>query len=354
MLGEAALALALAVVAAAGPPKRLLHQLTKPMDLGVADILHAAQNNNVTLSPVDGRVRAIVRHMGDPDSAELAQEVAHPVRWNVSALTGVAPDGWADGAGQRGYRDEVGSNAFQVAGREFASWINSSSWTHSSPVRGGGPQAQLYAEIPATAPRPWATEGPPGVFTTDPRRLLALEVSAKLPVLQGKLAKPNVSGADAQFGLGFYAHDTVSKKSYVGGGNIWDSRPFGYQCGSEFIGSDTFTPFASSPILNSSKYSSPGRGSAPFTAGEAWSEWRWYKVTVSAAQMELAARDINAKYPGTNISENAADYQLSLVLLGNEVAPTGAALDGCPVAYSNAYANFSAYIEHRSSSERAA
>lgn len=66
--------------------------------------------------------------------------------------------------------------------------------------------------------------------------------------------------------------------------------------------------------------------------------------------MELAARDINAKYPGTNISENAADYQLSLVLLGNEVAPTGAALDGCPVAYSNAYANFSAYIEHRSSS----
>ena len=323
----------------------VVHRLTLPMQLSAKDILHAAQNNNATLSPADGRVRAIVRHMGDPGTRELAEEVDHLVSWNVSALTGVAPRSWQQGGGQRGFRNEAGSNAFQAAGIEFASWINTSSWTHTSPVRGGGPQTQLYATVPVSAPRPWATEGPPGVFTTKPGRRLAMEVMAKLPVLEGKLAKPNVSGADAQFGLAFYAHDTVSKKSYVGGGNIWDSRPFGYQNGVEVLGSDTWTPFASSPILPSSKYSSPGEGSALFTAEQTWSEWRWYKVTVSGAQLELAAAAINKRYPGTNISENAADYTISLLLLGNEVAPTGTALNDCPVAYSNAYANFSAYIE---------
>ena len=45
------------------------------------------------------------------------------------------------------------------------------------------------------------------------------------------MAKPNESGADVQFGLAFYAHDTRSKKTYVGGGNIFDSRPFGFQNG---------------------------------------------------------------------------------------------------------------------------
>ena len=183
------------------------------------------------------------------------------------------------------------------------------------------------------------------------------------------MAKPNESGADVQFGLAFYAHDTRSKKTYVGGGNIFDSRPFGYQngvvsrhdiagiwvaffsrcqryrCRQEVIGSDTFTPFASSPILNTSKYSSPGEGSTFFTAERPWSEWRWFKVTISGDQVELAAKAINERFQGTNISENAADYVVSLVLLGNEVAPTGTALNGCPVAFSNAFANFSAYIE---------
>ena len=160
----------------------VVHRLTQPMQLSAADILHAAENTNATLSPADGRVRAIIRHMGDPGTPELAEEVAHPVSWNVSAFTGVAPPGWQQGDGQRGYRDAPGSNAFQAAGAEFASWINSSSWTHASPVRGGGPQAQLYATVPPTAPRPWAVEGPPGVFATKPGRRLALEVSAKLPV----------------------------------------------------------------------------------------------------------------------------------------------------------------------------
>ena len=61
--------------------------------------------------------------------------------------------------------------------------------------------------------------------------------------------------------------------------------------------------------------------------------------------MELAATAINQRFPGTNTARNTADYTISLLLLGNEVAPTGTALNDCPLAYSNAYANFSADIE---------
>ena len=127
-----------------------------------------------------------VRHMGDPGTRELAQEIAHNITWNASRLTGVAPSGWEQGAGQQGCYDREGANAFQSAGAEFASWINTSSWTHTVGVRGGGPQAQVYANLNGTT-RPWKTRG----------AKLWIEAWVKLPVVSGHLAAPNVPGSSA-------------------------------------------------------------------------------------------------------------------------------------------------------------
>ena len=91
---------------------------------------------------------------------------------------------------------------------------------------------------------PWATAG----------AKLWVEAWVKLPTLSGVIAAPNKPGTVAQLGLEYYAADTVSGKRFAGGGAIWDSRPFGYQCGSEFVASDTYTPFASTPIMPGTKY----------------------------------------------------------------------------------------------------
>ena len=43
-----------------------------------------------------------VQHIGDPGTAELAEEVAHPITWAVGDYTGFYP---ANPGAQRGYRD---------------------------------------------------------------------------------------------------------------------------------------------------------------------------------------------------------------------------------------------------------
>ena len=273
-----------------------------------------------------------VRHMGDPGTRELAQEIAHNITWNASGLTGVAPSGWEQGAGQRGCYDREGANAFQSAGAEFASWINTSSWTHTVGVRGGGPQAQVYANLNGTT-RPWKTRG----------AKLWIEAWVKLPVVSGHLAAPNVPGAVGQLGIEYYARDSISGKNFAGGGAIWDSRPFGDGCGSEFVASDTFTPFASSPIMPGTKYASAAPGSAYYRNVKPWSNYEYFAMTVNAAQLEAAARDINTRFPGTNISEDARTYTVSSIIYGNEV--TGYEVDGQDMAYASAVANLSAWVE---------
>eukprot|EP00947_MAST-08B_sp_MAST-8B-sp1_P001412 g1412.t1 len=99
--------------------------------------------------------------------------------------------------------------------------------------------------------------------------------------------------------------------------------------------------WASAPIKLGTKYISAGKGSSYYANVDGWKEWRFFKFTVSAAQLELSVRDINTRFPGTNISESAADYILVNVLYGNEV--TG--YFDHPMAYASSVANFSAYVE---------
>jgi len=334
----------LVLMLATGIAGRSVLQLSKPMSLSATSILRESQNTDPTLSPPT-EIRAIVRHMGDPGTLELQREIATSITWNVSRLTGVAPPvGWQSGSGQRGCYDREGANAFQAAGSVFASWINTSSWNHTVGVRGGGPQAQVYTQWDAaTTTRPWAIKDAAGGLTTSYTRRMAVECSAKLPVITGQLAAPGVVGAVGQMGLQFYAKDTVSGKLFSSGGAIWDSRPFGNDNGNEFVASDTFTPFASSCMLpgNVTKYISVANGSAYYSNTKAWSEWRWFKYTVSARQLELAAHAINDRFPGTNISTRAADYEVTSMGWGNEV--TG--YFDHPLAYGMAVANLSAYVE---------
>jgi hypothetical protein len=218
--------------------------------------------------------------------------------------------------------------------------VNTSSWAHKVGVRGGGPQAQVYANQNGTV-HPWAIAG----------AKLWVEAWVKLPTLSGVIAAPNVSGTVAQLGLEYYARDTVSGKSFAGGGAIWDSRPFGYQCGSEFVASDTYTPFASTPIMPGTKYASAAPGSNHYCNVNTWTDYKYFGFTVSATQLELAATEINKRFPGTNISQDARKYTIETIIYGNEV--TGYEAPGNHMSYASAVANLSAWVEVQAASPAA-
>ena len=77
--------------------------------------------------------------------------------------------------------------------------------------------------------------------------------------------------------------------------------------------------------------------------GRSFCNWRHFGFTVSASQLELAARDVNKRFPGTNISEDARKYAVETIIYGNEV--TGYEAPGNHMAYASAVANLSAWVE---------
>ena len=108
--------------------------------------------------PADGNLYVAVRHMGVPGTAELVGEVAHAVSWDVGSITGVHVPPARRSSTQRGFGNQASmSNAYQLDCRAFGSFINTASFNHSSPIRGGGENVAYSAAFPLStaAPRPW-------------------------------------------------------------------------------------------------------------------------------------------------------------------------------------------------------
>ena len=178
-------------------------------------------------SVIDGDLYVTVRHMGSPGTPELLDEVATPIiSWDVGSVTGMHVPASQRISTQRGFRDDGGkSNAFQLH-CGFGSFIDTSSFNHSAPIRGGGENVVYTAAFPLDAsPRPWSDE----------RRetKLVLQAVAGVPTME---LDPYAGHAGVgQLSFGFYLHDGTSGKTFCFILQMFDSRPAGTGNGQEVI-----------------------------------------------------------------------------------------------------------------------
>jgi hypothetical protein len=262
-----------------------------------------------TAAPADGSLYVAVRHMGAPGSAELLGEVARPVTWDVGAVSGVPVPAARRASTQRGYRDQEGHNAFQLDCRSFGSFINTSSFNHSAAIRGGGENVVYTAAFPAsTAPRPWSG----GAGTR-----LVLEALVGVATMELAPA-PSGSPGVGQLSFGFYLHDGSSGKTFCFILQIFDSRRFGVGNGAEFIASDTFTPFVSSPLVKGMNYSTVCDRSATLQNASPFGEQR-FCVSVSSEQLGAAISAVNSRFAGTDLGTDLGKYRLTSVMILHEV-----------------------------------
>ena len=142
--------------------------------------------------------------MGAPGTAELIGEVTNLVTWDVGSVSGVHMPAALRPSTQRGYRNAAGvSNAFQLHGRTFGSYINTASFNHSAPIRGGGENVVYTAAFPPGAIRPWRDSTATGSSGT---ARLGMEAVVGVPTMELTPA-PGGSPGVGQLSFGFYLHD---------------------------------------------------------------------------------------------------------------------------------------------------
>lgn len=249
-----------------------------------------------------------VRHMGDPGTLARLWQVAWPVTWDVASVTGlqVPPPaaGW-----QRGFLDlglPAGTNAFQLHCASAGFMINTWSFPHAEPVVGGGPHAILERNF-----------DPPLPLWTRPGAELTLQVEAQVPWTY-------VPGDGvAQLSFVYYLRHAMRGTFHAHVVALWDSRASLAPRLSEYVANDTFTSFASTPLVDRLPDGSPPRYatrspySRPLALGPGWSGWRFLRAHVSRAQAAAMLSDAARADP--SIDPDPAAWQLVSALVFLEV-----------------------------------
>ena len=285
--------------------------------------------------PLD-RAHLRVSYWGDPGTAEAAGAIGRAVGWDVGALTGVPSLGPAY---QRGYYDSglpTATSAVQANCAQVGVLLNTYWFSHTQPVRGGGPQASYGMKRAYPVPvyrRPgedlvvqghlrlpfvhWSEESAVGqivfVYYMQPLRCPAQFPDA--PVC------PAATGAN---GVPAFAHVIA----------LYDSRDAAdpHAPTAEARGNDTYTAFFSSPLLDADRDGRPLRylTRSPYsrTTGyryQTWREWGFFRVHVSRAQMALmideARRNVAAM---AALSPDPSDWGVVLAAALVETVPTAA------------------------------
>ena len=124
---------------------------------------------------------------------------------------------------------------------------------------------------------------------------------------------------------GFYLHDGTSAKTFCFILQMFDSRPFGDGNGQEFVASDTFTPFVSTPLIKHAKYSTVGTSSTTLRNAKPFGSVP-FSVSVSSQQLRAAIEAVNSRFNGTDLGDKLEEYRLTSVMILHEtllVAGTG-------------------------------
>ena len=238
----------------------------------------------------------LIRHMGE-DAAR------NEVSWDASYYTGFQPTFDLSNY-QRGEFDAgppVGSNAFQMQGYQVGCMINTWSfdWT---PVTGGGPHCALQYRWDTaldTTPKPWSTDD----------ASLAFQLSLKIPWHSKSGSNPHE--AVAQSNMVIYLED----KSGITLGIVvalFDPRP-SYQ---EYVSHDTYTAFASAPLLEGQSYITKSPYSFAYSS-EPFSDPRFMRVHITRQNLENIIHDANAS--GFLLDTAVNDYTLHSVLWLTEI-----------------------------------
>lgn len=258
-----------------------------------------------------------VQHIGDPGSAELANEVANWVTWAVGDVTGFYPPDPASTGNQRGFRDlgpPTLASAFQLACDGAGFLINTFEFSHAAPLVGEGPSVSI-ARVPSSRPQ---------VFR-DARSLLT--IAADIDLRHVAYQAPHDGDGTAQLSFFYYIQDATSGAVFAHVIGLFDSRPPGVG-GSlvEGLADDTHVAFFFSPLQPTDGAGAPvryvrlGAASASARTQAAWKERVHFNAQVpydvfSAMLARLKAGPLPA------ISPRPEDYRLTEFGVLGEVFP---------------------------------
>jgi hypothetical protein len=298
------LALALQASAAAQNPVARNRSLSPPDCVDVSSM--AVQYEP---APVN-RTYMRVQHMGDPGTAELLFQVGAPVTWDVGTFTGlfVPPES------QRGYADAPGRNAFQLRCGDAGFFVDTASFSHSSPLVGQGPNVSIARDF----------EPPLAAFARG--EALLIEADVKVPWARPR--SPAVVEGTAQVGFFLYMRDRTTGIVVTQAIALFDDRPAGVNgVGAEGLGDDGFNAFVSSPLAlrdglgRPVRFVTPLASSATMQYQQAFADSRHFAALVTPAHFAAALAELRGK--GLGLSTQPADYEvLSFGINGEVIAGT--------------------------------
>jgi len=277
----------------------------------------------------DDRTFFVVRHIGEPGSAQLREQIGSAVSWNPGVLTGLHIPQALRPHTQRGYRDDPanGSSVFQLACRSVGFLINSFSFAHGSgdiecppdtPDCIGGPQVAIQREF--------GNEGTE-VFRTGSSELM-MQALVRLPFVHW-----DDNPAVAQQYFAAYLRDRTTGTLLAWVAQFYDSRPYGQGNGEAFIADDGITTFASTPLSDTlaSGQRNPFLTKSPYSWPIAnqyqWgNEERFFRAHLKPEQLSEIARNANAYRAARGqapVSTAPADWLLHTIVISAEIGWAG-------------------------------
>jgi hypothetical protein len=258
-----------------------------------------------------------VQHIGDVGTAELAEQVANLVTWDVGQFTGLSLPRATHAQTQRGYRDAGPPNpasAFQLACNAAGFYIDSRRFSYTKPVLLGGPNVSIARELV-----------PPAAVFRNATSALTIEASIRVPFVYSD-APPVIDGT-AQVSFMYYARDVTTGALFAHIVQLYDNRVAGIDgAGTEAVSADAFTAFVTSPLSAQAtdgartEFAAVAPGSSTVQFVEPWAQPRFFRVHISYARFQaMLARLIRDALPG--ISPRPEDYRITLFGVLGEIFP---------------------------------
>lgn len=277
----------------------------------------------------DHRPFFIVRHMGEPGSRELRDQINGFVSWDPGVYTGLRIPPGLRLYSQRGYRNDPvhGASAYQLLCRSAGFLVNTFSFDHWSgeiecpadyPECLGGPQVAMQREF--------GNEGTE-LFRTATSEL-AMQALVRLPFVHW-----DENPAVAQMYFAAYLRDRSTGTLLAWLAQFYDSRPFGEGNGEAVVSDDGMTTFASAPLADRLADGQPNPFvtrspySRPIANGYQWGEEeRFFRAHLKPEQLVEITRRANlfrAARGQAAVSTDPSDWLLHTIAISAEISWAG-------------------------------
>ncbi len=258
-----------------------------------------------------------VQHIGDPGTAELLQEVAHAVTWNVGQVTGFQPPEAFYANAQRGFADDGfpdPSSAFQLWCNGAGFWMNSRRFNHAVLLTLEGPSVSVARDL-----------SPPAAVFRNGTSALTIDAQVALPTVQFD-GFPVIDGT-AQLSFAYYMRDVTSGTIFTHVIALYDNRPAGVNgSGTEAVSADAYNAFVVSPLRtlladgSPTQYVTVAAESADAHYVAPWKGSTLFRAHVTYAQFKAMLQRLQVESLPA-ISVRPEDYRVTLFGLLGEIFP---------------------------------